>query len=526
MSRPGLYSERIVKVIPRNEQPITTFYAVAVTDLIERTLTVADTNMIEVVPYDLRHNKDLVYVAAVKALVPVNKVGCVPDLVMAVAKDDRAAYYATAVMKTNTLGKIGAYTADIPYPFKEPPLCQTPLHIIARGQNKNLFEFVLKRMDRSGILKRMKKGCEYGCIGDTVLHQVIRHNRIELFRSLVKIRPDLMSALANIANEIKSVPLHLAVVNNSTEMIDTLMPHTKPASIVNSREVGYILDNAITKGHNKFVKMVLNDDYLRREIVGGRSWLLRTAAKCSYKIFKPIYEAVTTARHSVTETDYGVTFFTLMIQLGNSDTAVQLMKHPAFDESLLTIPDLHGNTPLHWAATAGLHEVCKAMYPTYVNAGLLFEKNDLGRTALAQAACMDTPYKQLGPVNNKAVVALLISDKDMGDKLIAIDDNNGLSPLFLALWFNAGADICEALYDRMSAEQVCRQYTDHKFTVLHRACSRKKTEFIDAVMKDKVKSQGLLTLCDAEGRTALQDAKGMTPSMYKHLKCVIKSFEQ
>lgn len=525
MTQSELFNKRIIKVIPRNSsQPPTTFYAVADSDLVERRLMQTDTNeMIEVVPYYLRNDRDLVYVAAMKDLVLISKDGYVPNFRECVAKDERQAYYSVLVMKTKLLSKISPFDNAL---TPEQQYRYVPIFAIIMGWNKPLFESVLKRMDRSSLLKKMSHTVSEECEGDTVLHQIVRYSRIEFFRSLVKIRPELMRSLANVIGNAGMIPLHRAVINDNAEMIDTLLTYTRLSSIRKSRDdSSTMLDDALLKGNDKMAMTILDDDYLREEVVKHSPELLHNAAKRPYSIFKPVFEAFVSAGHSVTTLQCGISFFTLMIQLRNSDCVIQLMDNPAFDPSLLTEPDLHGNTPLHWAATDGLYVVCSKLYPIYADLGLLLATNDKGQTALALAARGNTWYGPLvSRVNHEATVALLISDPVVGDELISIDDNNSCSPLYLALTHKASAEICEMLYDRMDSEQVCRQYASYRYSILNLAICRRMTVLIDVVLKDIAKSRCLLTLRDAEGLIALQFAKEFSPAMYSHLKQAIQAF--
>lgn len=522
----------IIKVVHYNHMHYSTdFYAVAESDLVEMMLSntggepeqpIWEDELIEVVPYDLRHDKSLVYVAAKKDLVAVSKDGYVPSLSWAIANNRRHAYYSVAIMKNKMLNKIDKKTGA------------TPLHLVAKGQSKGLFEYVLLRVDTYSILKRTKSDWDGPYIGDTALHLIVRYDCIALFRSLVKIRPDLMRVLANMVGNSGSVPLHLAVIRDSQEMIDYLLGHTKPSSIIRSRnDSSTILDSALLKGNDDVVRVLLSDEYIGKEIVKDSPRLLHTVAKSSYRTFKPIYSAFLAAGHSLIKTAlHGTTFFTLMIHLLNSNCVVELIQDPDFDAQLLTYPDLYGNTPLHWAANGGLHEVCKQLYPTYEKAGLLLARNSEGRTALALAARGNTwRGPKVSHINYVATIESLTHDPIVGRKLVSMDDNNGYSPLYLAMThdinnYYVDIGVCEALYDRMTPKQICRRYTSYEYSILYLACWHKKTDLIDVVMKDREKSRGLASIRDADGKTALQLAKKGSPEVHEHLIKVQASFQQ
>lgn len=513
MPKPELYRKYIIKVIPRSyTNPVTEFYAVAESDLVEGSLAEPNSELMEVVPYDLRSDTDLVYTVAIMNLVPVNKNGCIPNLKQAVIKDERLAYYALSVMKARTLGKINeSYVPGAGDP--RIPFCQqTALHVVAKGRSRYLFESVLKRMDTSAILKKSKYKCKYVLVGNTVLCQIVKNQRSDLLRSLIKIKPELMRPLANIKGTSGYIPLHLAVINNDQYMINTLLPYTRPSSICKSHDGSdpewedeyTILDDALMRNNSKLVKVLIRDDYLLAGLVRRSPQLLHKAAKCPYHTFKIIFEAFITAGHSLTETQNGTTFFALMIQLRNSDCITKLMKHPSFDASLLTHSDGHGNTPLRWAAYEGLFKVCKRLYPTYASADLLLEKDKMGWTALA-AACRNSRSGSNNPnVNYKATVDILLSNPTVGAELINTDDDAGLSPLALTIGSWGSLEVIRTLYDRMAPEQICRQYKKRKYTVLHLAVYRKGTEVIEILLSDKVKSKGLPSITDVDGKTALQ----------------------
>lgn len=527
-----LFRKRIIKVIPRShEQPITEFYAVAESDLVEMSLPAtgptSNDELIEVVPYDLRDDVNLVYVTAVKNLVVVNKDGCIPNLSWAVANDERMAYYSVSVMKASLLGKVGLCVSTSKYDdYKDRQ--RTVLHIVTKGKSKYLFEAVLKRMDRSGILKRDKYHRDYIPTGNTVLHLITKPKHIELFRSLVKIRPDLVRPLANITGRSNYVPLHKAVINKNQEMIDVLLPYTRPISICISNSRGRtILDDALMLNNSKLVKMLVNDTYLLEGLVRRSSNLLHLAAKTSYRIFKTLLEAFVAAGHSLTKTQNGTTFFALMIQLRNNSCIIDLMKHPLFDAKLLTMPDRYGSTPLHWAANEGMYRVCRRLYPTYASAGLLLTKNKAGQTVLA-AACRGPWYhSNISYIDYKTVVDILLSDPTIGTELANTDDGAGLSPLALAITNCVDLGACEVLYDRINPTQICRLYTKNRYSVLHLAVNRKATKLIDILLKDKEKSRGLPALTDAKGQTALQLSNRPFHMMqHERLTQLLKGFEQ
>lgn len=509
----------------------------------EEELQVWEDELIEVVPYDQRKNKDLVYVAAKKDLVKVNKYGYVPDLEWAVKNNTRHAFYSVAVMKDKVLNKIDEKKGA------------TPLHLVAQGHSKSLFEYVLQRVDTDSILMRMKSG--YWTAGDTVIHLVVRYGSIDMFRSLVKIKSDLMSELANMVGYSGSLPIHRAILRGNQEVIDVLMTYTSQASIIKSRvrdEADTILDSRALKpgctmnrgsnelcledsamlvGNDEIVRALLSNGHVCKQIIRDSPGLLHTVARSSYMAFKPIYDAFLAAGHCLIKTaKLGTTFFTLMIQLLNSDCVIELMCDPDFNARLLTHPDRYGNTPLHWAANGGLHDVCNKLYPTYKKAGLLLAINNAGRTVLAQAATKNTWKGDKVPhVNYVATIKSLTRNPTIGRKLISMDDNNGYSPLYLALTYEindtcAGADICGALYDLMSPKQVCRRYTSNKYTILHLACWRKKPDLIDVFLKDRVKSRELPSIKDSEGETPLQGTKKGLPEIHKYLIKVLMSFKQ
>lgn len=400
MTQPELYSKRIIKVIPRVYGPITVTYAVADSDLIKRALMPTDTDMIEVVSYDLRDNTDLVYVAAVKDLVCVSEDGYIPNFSQAVLDDERQAFYSISVMDTKLLSKISLFESQHRY---------VPLFAIVKGWNKNLFESALRRMDHSSLLMQLTHICSDECAGDTVLHQIVRFSRIEFFRSLVTIRPELMRPLANMIGNAGAIPLHRAIINDNTEMIDTLLTYTSPISTCKSREdSNTVLDDALLKGNDRIVSMILNDGYWSAEIIKASPELLHNAARRPYSIFKPVFKAFVAAGLSTTTVQCGLSFFTLMIQLRNSDCIVQLIRHPSFDTNILTEPDSHGNRALHWAARDGLHTVCDVLYSIYAAAGLLLAKNDKGQTALTLAAQGNPWFEpELAHVNYEATTKIL-----------------------------------------------------------------------------------------------------------------------
>lgn len=539
--KPELYSKHIIKVIPRNWfEPITEFYAVAGSDLTETsplTTTEIDNELVEVVPYDLRYDKTFVYVAAVKNLVPVSKDGRIPNLKWAVTHDERVAYYSLSVTKACILGKINGWFIPGASEGLYTPFCQqTALHIVAKGQSKYLFESVLKRLDRSSVLKRTR--CtpnKYMRTSDTVLHQIVENERMDLFRSLVKIRPELMRPLANIAGTSGYIPLHLAVINNNQEMIDILLPHTRSISICGSHDdgdamwegKGTVLDDALMRGNRKLVKTLISDDYLLESLVRRSPQLLHKAAKCPYRIFKIIFEAYLAAGHDLMETQSGTTFFALMIQLHNSACITRIMKHPSFDAKLLTQPDSHGNTPLCWAASEGLYRVCKRLYPTYASADLLLEKDEMGLSVLA-VTCRNSGRRSDDPhVSYQAVVNILLSNPTIRRELISTDDYSGLSPLALTVDNEGSHDVIKTLYDLMTPAQICRQYTSKRHTVLHLAINRKGTALIDILLKDKDKCRDLPALVDAKGQTALQLSNDpLHREQHSRLADVLKTFKQ
>lgn len=549
MTRPAgkkLYDHHVIKVVPANHTgPEPVFYAIAESELLEVGLlptidsisspdrgedensgsdrsddsentdppNESTNELIEVIPYEYEKGIRPTYIVAKSELVPVNEDGCVPDLRWAVVNDERQAYYAVSVMKERVLNKADKGTG------------LTPLHLITKFGTRNLFKAVLRRMSKRGIQAPVERNHAFEFYkGDTVLHQIVKHDRADLLRLLVRLWPYPVRQLAN--REAGRIPLSIAVTNNNKEIIDILLRYTQLTSIARSYgSFGTILDDALLRGNNEMAHLILANDYLRETIAKRGPRLLRSASRSNYKIFKLVYSAYITAGHSPTETTcYGTTFFSLMIQHRNSKCAIKLMSNPDFDARLLTMPDRYGSTPLHWAASQGLHKVCKRLYPTYESADLLLVQGRLGHSILA-AACegYGCYYGQPSHINYKAVIDMFLSDPTVGQTLINTCDKDGWTPLYLAVSHGASDQICETLYAKSDSSLICKQFSDG-YTVLHLAVTNKRLGLIDILLKDPTKSRDLPPICNAKGKTALQlsDNKYL-PGVREHLVLALEA---
>lgn len=537
---------RIVRVIPREQlaDPKDIYYVdeadlvpmdswLSQTDLTDADVALvsgiksAASDIIEVVYYERGYGRAGFYFASSA------------DMVLSQGDDDdahefalaaSAGEYQKAFVLLNVLDQ-EAFTEEGPYGL---PLIQCAVNEGGLG----LFETMLKGISTEAIL------CK-GSDGSNVLHTIADKGYMAFLQSLITIRPELVRTMANATDSSHRLPLHVAIINSNTEMAEALITHTDLTRFWAPDGSYYetMLLDAIIKQNVRLVELLLGkvqadpDDRLEsllavdaaitERLVKARDYSIRdfrgnsihiAANYKSYRIIELVYEALVSVGavlEPITGNRY--TFFNLLIQNSNTEAIHQLVKRPDFDPRLLTIADAYDQTPLHWAAGHGLHDVCELLYETYVTSDLLLKRSKHGATALALA------------VAHSSIVDLFTRDPKVHTELIGIRNNFGYSPLHLAAQHGC-VESCRILYDRMSTEQICLKTKKYQHTgldswrtkkyghtALHVAVIDNHLEVFPILLQDCDKSRALVGILDSNGKTALQLAEEHSPEMHKHL---------
>lgn len=162
---------------------------------------------------------------------------------------------------------------------------------------------------------------------------------------------------------------------------------------------------------------------------------------------------------------------------------------------LSSMPDVNDITPLHYAV-ALKSKAAFRVYPHTTASVILADRDEHGRTIIHTAATN----------HNAAIIELLLQDPIIIEGLVGATDNYGQTALHLAA-SQGDADICRTLCRCMSADQISTQALDSLGTALHYCVQANSIDTAAAILNCSEKTQGLIDVCDASGKTAVQQAE-------------------
>lgn len=467
-------------------------YAVAVSDL---TLVTENTDLKQdmcfVVPPALWHNTEVAYSAASKALVPLTSDDLNTRLQLAIeAKDERAFYYQAYLTKNKKLG------------WPEGDYRETALHSAVMLGNKSIFEAVLKRMSDHSILE---SACGCRKRGGNVLHYIATFGQTELARSLIAIKPDLMQELASADKDQRDQPLFIALLKHNFELASLLFEYTV------HNHINTLLISAVNEKSMRLVELLtgsepvtVHEEVVMRKLLSYGSFLestnwsgldaLHVVASCRDPIiFELVYKAYVAAGLLLSQTQgYGLTLLHYVINEGNSEAVIKLINCSDFDSRLLTMPDNNGITPLFSAAERGLIDVFKLLY-ALTDTNDLLKQNSNGETVLVSAI----------RGKNMEILNMLLSNSDVGAKLLDIDDNKGTSPLVFAVQ-SKNVEACQVLYDLMVSTQICKRTKPCGRGAMHWALVHRNIDVINVLQGNDEKCEALLLVKDARNKAPFQ----------------------
>ena len=515
----------IVKVVPHNQPESHEVYAVSVLDLEEVDPSLANDScvsddIIEVVPYHLKHNTGLTYLAHKQDLVQLGTDYITELHAALIAGDYRKASYLLAVTEDQRFAKTGTYN-------------ETALHCLAKYGLKSLFELVLRRMDDNTIIEMTEDWEPDGNNRCSVLHYIARYGHTELARSLAWIKPDLMHVLANTLNSgspsDNRVPFQDALLAGNYELASFLLRYTDPKHTGPER-ASIVLTDAIREKDIRLFELLLGAEPVTcHERIISRKLGHKSMSACvsSYAqtnlhvaaqyyesaIFGVVYDAAVKASLLLHPCRYSrETFFHKLISNGNSECIIQLTKRRDFDAKLLTMPDSRGCTPFHYAAEQGLDDVCELLYSAYEDKAPL----------LTRTRCWSTPLSAAIKGKHASTVNFILSKPDLS-LLLDIDGPDSCDMLYLAIQHST-PDICRILYERMDTHRLSGQTGTHNNSALYIATLHGKADMVDVLLEDLTKARALLSFTDGN-RTVIEHAKRY-PAIHAKLLQTQKLFEQ
>ena len=112
-------------------------------------------------------------------------------------------------------------------------LGETPLHIICKKDQPEIFDTILDGHFIDGFFDDDERVNLQDYTGDTCLHKAVRYNQAS---NVEKILDRASSEIINIQNNIGDTALHLAVKNNRVELIDLILSHSPDLTLKNAQK--------------------------------------------------------------------------------------------------------------------------------------------------------------------------------------------------------------------------------------------------------------------------------------------------
>ena len=193
------------------------------------------------------------------------------------------------------------------------------------------------------------------------------------------------------------------------------------------------------------------------------------------------------------------TFFIYLVQGKHTTIISKLIERIDFDPRLVSEADRNGQTVMMWAIDM-CEEICELLYEHSVTTGSITAARKRGNNALTYAIMSDL----------SSVVELLTSDPDLCNEQM-LTDPNGYTPFHNAI--DSSLEVCARIYQQSSVDTVCMQTDHHMLTALHMAVLYRGIDMVKVLLGDQVKTQALVGIRDADGKTALDYACMRSPEM-------------
>ena len=315
----------VIKVVPC-DQNSTDIHAISTKDLIEVDESgPVDSSSIRVVPHTQRHDADIAYIASWQDLVSIAG-DFIDELSDAVWKRDyQKVYYLICLASDNKFERVSGESGE------------TALLCMAHCEDKYLFEAVLKRTDTNAVLLQATAG-----YGNTVLHELAYRKDTTNLQSLIKIRPDLMSTLANTCNNQKIVPLRIAINRGLSEVAEILIKYTDMGNL------GSPDSHGLTMRHEA-VDCYFLERLIRIKAADGCTPLHMAAYTDRADVAKTIYGEMSSEGICKQTTEKGYTALHIAVTNKSIPMITVLLVDLEKSRGLLSITDIDGQTALDLA---------------------------------------------------------------------------------------------------------------------------------------------------------------------------------
>ena len=278
---------------------------------------------------------------------------------------------------------------------------ETPIFIASSKSNLKIVTILLNKMKKNASLDQQAKN------GMTALYVATCNNSHDIVKLLIENGANI------IPQDTGSTPLHIAVKHNKFEIAKTLLERQQNHKWLNNKNYygNTALHLAAEKKNHEIITLLLNSNAIVTSSNEDGNTPLHIASIDSPETVKLLLGAKSKNQFINQQDNQGETALLLAIDQRQQDVVSILIQNGAD----VTIPDMYGDTTVHYAALIAHTEILKMLLEAPQGNSLINQQNEMGETVLF----MITKYRKYD-----AVSTLLENGAD-----VKISDNFGNIPL-------------------------------------------------------------------------------------------------
>ncbi|GFS14162.1 ankyrin-2 [Elysia marginata] len=308
--------------------------------------------------------------------------------------------------------------------------------------------------------------------GMTMLHGACVAAQSGIVESILKAPNISLSKELNRQDSFGRSPAHLAVMSNSTDMLNKLADHEETRFDLTDKSGQTPLHRAVdqeTVNPDMVTRLLEKEAGIHKRDKSGQSALHKAAAKGHANIVTMLLNKGLSPEQ---EDKQGYSALHLAIMAGHKDVVTLFANAEGFDANK---PDSKGKLPLHHA----IHPMKDMQEERYM--GTIRVLLNKGADPDAPNADGKTPLVRTCRLGQQQAVTLLLNHKADRQKL----DDNGHTPLMHACE-KQNIECIKALYSRSTYAEVMNQPNKSGFRPLVAAClsSKKPLDVVDTLLRN------------------------------------------